>query len=66
MLADILFYVGGGIIFLWGIAHVAPTKTAIRGFGPISTGSRRLITMTGVGDVAHHRRLDRVHRRTHS
>lgn len=66
MLADILIYVGGGIFFLWGIAHVAPTKRVVRGFGRISTDSRRLITMTLVGDAAHHDRLDRVHRRTHS
>lgn len=66
MLADILIYVGGGIVFLWGIAHVAPTKRVVKGFGPISTDSRRLITMTLVGDAAHHRRLNRVHRRANA
>jgi len=35
---------------LWGIAHVAPTRSVVRGFGPISTDSKRLITMTWVGE----------------
>jgi len=45
-LAEILIYVGSVIVFLWGIAHVAPTRSVVRGFGPISTDSKRLITMT--------------------
>ena len=50
MLADIPIYVGGGVIFLRGIAHVAPTRSVVRGFGPISTDSKRLITMTWVAE----------------
>ena len=50
MLAEILIYVGGGIVFLRGIAYVAPTRSVVRGFGPISTDSKRLITMTWVAE----------------
>jgi len=49
-LADIPIYVGGGVIFLRGIAHVAPTRSVVKGFGPISTDSKRLITMTWVAE----------------
>ncbi len=50
MLGDILIYVGAGIIILWGIAHIAPTKSVVKGFGPISRENQRLITMTWVSE----------------
>jgi len=50
MLGDILIYVGAGIIILWGIAHIAPTKSIVEGFGPISKDNQRLITMTWVSE----------------
>ena len=50
MLGDSLIYAGTGIIILWGIAHIAPTKSVVKGFGPISKDSKRLITMTWVSE----------------
>ena len=43
--ADILVYLGGAVIALWGIAHIAPTKSVVAGFGAISEDNRRIITM---------------------
>jgi hypothetical protein len=42
---DILVYLGGAVITLWGIAHIAPTKSVVAGFGAISEDNRRIITM---------------------
>jgi hypothetical protein len=43
--SDILVYLGGGVITLWGIAHIAPTRSVVAGFGAISEDNRRIITM---------------------
>ena len=45
MTNQILAYIGAGFTTLWGIAHLFPTKSVVRGFGNISTDNRRIITM---------------------
>ena len=45
MINDILLYTGAGIITLWGIGHIAPIKSVVSGFEPISEENRRIITM---------------------
>ena len=45
MINDVLLYIGSGIIILWGIAHIIPTKAIVDGFGAISEDNRRIITM---------------------
>ena len=42
---EILLYIGSGIIILWGIAHLIPTKAIVSGFGEISEDNKRVITM---------------------
>ena len=42
---SILLYIGSGIIILWGIAHIVPTWSVVKGFGDISPHNRRIITM---------------------
>jgi hypothetical protein len=46
MIDAILLYIGSGVIFLWGVAHLIPTRTVVEGFGDISTDNRRVVTMT--------------------
>ena len=41
----ILLYVGGALTCLWGIAHIFPTKSVVKGFGDISIDNKRIITM---------------------
>jgi hypothetical protein len=41
----VLLYVGGAIPFLWGTAHLFPTKSVVRGFGEISADNKNIITM---------------------
>ncbi len=50
MIADVLIYAGSLIIILWGAAHIAPVKSVVAGFGPISEDNRRLITMEWVAE----------------
>lgn len=45
MLGIVLLYSGSIIILIWGAAHLFPTKTIVRGFGPISEDNRKIITM---------------------
>ena len=45
MVNDVLLYIGSGIIIFWGIAHIVPTWSVIKGFGEISPHNRRIITM---------------------
>ena len=50
MINDILLYAGSIIITLWGIAHIAPTKSVVNGFGKISEDNKRIITMEWIAE----------------
>lgn len=42
---EILIYIGGIIIILWGVAHLFPTRGVVAGFGKLSDDNRYIITM---------------------
>jgi len=42
---QILVYAGAGLTMLWGIAHLFPTRSVVKGFGKISVDNERIITM---------------------
>ena len=42
---QILFYIGSVITIGWGIAHLFPTKSVVKGFGEISADNKHIITM---------------------
>ncbi len=42
---QILLYIGAGITFFWGVAHLFPTASVVTGFGEISTDNKNIITM---------------------
>ena len=50
MISDILLYTGAIIIFLWGVAHIVPTKSVVSGFGTISEDNKRIITMEWIAE----------------
>ncbi|MFC2059799.1 hypothetical protein ACFLTZ_01735 [Chloroflexota bacterium] len=50
MVADMLLYVGAGLITLWGIAHLIPTKSIVSGFGPISEDNKKIIAMESIAE----------------
>ncbi|MDH3688733.1 MAG: hypothetical protein OEU36_04540 [Gammaproteobacteria bacterium] len=46
MLKEILLYTGSAAIVFWGVAHiVVPTKSIVRGFGPLSENNKRILIM---------------------
>lgn len=45
MFNQFLLYLGALLTFLWGAAHLFPTKSVVAGFGEISQDNRRIITM---------------------
>jgi hypothetical protein len=50
MLDTILLYLGAGILFVWGMAHIIPTRNVVAGFGPLSEDNRINITMEWVAE----------------
>ena len=47
---ETLAYVAAGIVFLWGVSHIMPTKEVVAGFGNISEDNRHIITMEWVAE----------------
>jgi hypothetical protein len=50
VLNQILLYVGSGVIFLWGVGHIMPTRSIVKDFGEISADNRRIITMEWIAE----------------
>ncbi len=50
MTGQILLYTGSILITLWGIAHIVPTKSIVKGFGAISLDNQRIITMEWIAE----------------
>lgn len=50
MNSDVFIYIGSGIVFLWGAAHLFPTRNIVKGFGDISDDNRRIITMEWIAE----------------
>jgi hypothetical protein len=45
MVNQVLLYAGSAVVLFWGIAHLFPTKSVVRGFGGISRDNKRIIAM---------------------
>ena len=50
MFDTILLYLGAAILFVWGVAHIIPTRNVVAGFGPLSEDNRINITMEWVAE----------------
>ena len=48
MAQEALFIVAAVLLVGWGIAHLVPTRSVVRGFGDITLDNRRIITMEWV------------------
>ena len=42
---NIFLYAGATVVFVWGVAHLIPTRSVVNGFGNISEDNKRIITM---------------------
>lgn len=49
-MTDMLGYIAAGIVFLWGVSHIIPTKQVVAGFGDIGRDNRHIITMEWVAE----------------
>ena len=47
---ELLLYIGSGIIILWGIAHLVPTRSIVNGFGAISEDNKKIIAMESIAE----------------
>ena len=45
MTSLILIIVGAAITIIWGVAHLFPTKSVVKGFGEITADNKNIITM---------------------
>lgn len=48
--SDPLAYAAAGLVFLWGTAHLIPTRQVVAGFGEISRDNHLVITMEWVAE----------------
>jgi hypothetical protein len=53
-MADLLVYVAGGVLVVWGLAHIAPTTSVATSFGAISLDNRRILVMEWVAEGLAH------------
>ncbi len=49
-MSEALAYIAAGIVFLWGVSHIIPTKEVVAGFGDIGRDNRFIITMEWVAE----------------
>jgi hypothetical protein len=46
----IFLYLGAALTALWGISHLFPTASVVKGFGEISADNRNIITMEWINE----------------
>lgn len=49
-MSETLIYVGSAVIFLWGVGHLAASKSVIARFSSESTDNYRVITMEWIAE----------------
>jgi hypothetical protein len=50
MKGKLLFIISGALNILWGIAHLFPTNSIVRGFGSISADNKRIVLMEWINE----------------
>ena len=50
MVLAVLIYIGSVMIILWGIGHIFPTKSIVKGFGVLSDDNKKIITMEWIAE----------------
>ncbi len=50
MTSTILLAVGSLVPIVWGISHIAPVRSVVAGFGPLTPDNRRILTMEWVAE----------------
>ena len=52
MINLVMLYLGAAFTALWGVAHLFPTGSVVKGFGAISADNRHIITMEWIVEGA--------------
>lgn len=52
MINQILLFTASVFLFAWGVAHLFPTKSVVKGFGDISIDNQRILTMEWINEGA--------------
>ena len=47
---ELLLYIGSGVIIVWGIAHLIPTRAIVNGFGEISEDNKKILAMESIAE----------------
>ncbi len=50
MIKPILLYAGAALTAIWGIAHLFPTKSVVKGFGKLSADNNYILTMEWIAE----------------
>jgi hypothetical protein len=50
MKTEIFLYIAAILSIFWGVAHLIPTKSVVKGFGDISKDNIRIITMEWISE----------------
>ena len=45
-----MIYLAAGILLLWGLGHLAPTRSIVGGFGALTVDNRRILTMEWIAE----------------
>ncbi len=48
--SEILLLIGSVVILIWGVAHIAPTRSVVKDFGTITPDNKRIITMEWIAE----------------
>lgn len=49
-MTGIMLYAGAAVIFTWGVGHLIPTISIVKGFGSLSDDNRQIITMEWIAE----------------
>ena len=52
MIGTIMIVVGAAFVIFWGISHLFPTKSIVKGFGDISPDNKKIISMEWINEGA--------------
>ena len=50
MIGQVMLYLGAALTAVWGIAHLFPISSVVKGFGTISTDNQHIITMEWINE----------------
>ena len=50
-MSTVLAYVAAAVVAAWGLAHAAPTRQVLTGFGPISADNRRVVVQEWLAEA---------------